>query len=59
MKRPAYSNLVKEIRSGRFVLTGELEPEKTTGLDEILASATKPYLVLANVTENPSLQWPK
>jgi len=54
-KRPAYSNLVKEIRSGKFVLTGELEPEKTTGLDEILASARamKPYVVAANVTDNP------
>lgn len=55
IKRPAHSNLVKEIRSGRFVLTGELEPEKTTGLDEILASARamKPYVVAANVTDNP------
>ncbi|RLI09653.1 hypothetical protein DRO42_03730 [Candidatus Bathyarchaeota archaeon] len=54
-KRPAYSNLVKEIRSGKFVLTGELEPEKTTGLEEILASARamKPYVVAANVTDNP------
>ena len=55
VKRPAYSNLVKEIRSGKFVLTGELEPEKTTGLEEILASARamKPYVVAANVTDNP------
>jgi len=54
-KRPAHSNLVKELRSGRFVLTGELEPEKTTGLEEILASARamKPYVVAANVTDNP------
>jgi len=55
VKRPAYSNLVKEIRLGKFVLTGELEPEKTTGLEEILASARamKPYVVAANVTDNP------
>lgn len=39
VKRPAYSNLVKEIQSGRFFLTGELEPKKTTGLNEILANA--------------------
>jgi 5,10-methylenetetrahydrofolate reductase len=54
-KRPAYSNLVKEIRTGKFVLTGELEPEKITGLDEILASARamKPYVTAANVTDNP------
>ncbi len=54
-KRPAYSNLMKEIEAGRFVLTGELEPEKTTGLEEVLASARamKPYVVAANVTDNP------
>ena len=54
-KRPAYSNLVKEIKKGNFVLTGELEPEKTTGLEEILASARamKPYVIAANVTDNP------
>jgi 5,10-methylenetetrahydrofolate reductase len=53
--RPAYSNLMKDIREGKFVLTGELEPEKTTGLEEILASARamKPYVVAANVTDNP------
>jgi len=53
--RPAYSKLVKEIRSGRFVLTGELEPEKVTDLEEIMVSARamKPYVVAANVTDNP------
>ena len=54
-KRPAYSKLMKEIEAKRFVLTGELEPEKTTGLEEILVSARamKPYVVAANVTDNP------
>ncbi len=53
--RPAYSKLVNEIRSGRFVLTGELEPEKVTDLEEIMVSARamKPYVVAANVTDNP------
>lgn len=53
--RPAYSQLVKDIRAGKFVLTGELEPEKVTGLEEILVSARamKPYVVAANVTDNP------
>ncbi len=53
--RPAYSDLVKEIRKGHFVLTGELEPEKTTGLEEVLnsARAMKPYVIAANVTDNP------
>ena len=46
---------MKEIRKGKFVLTGELEPEKVTGLEEILESARamKPYVVAANVTDNP------
>lgn len=54
-KRPAYSNLMKEIKKGKFVLTGELEPEKVTNLEEILQSARamKPYVVAANVTDNP------
>ena len=54
-KRPAYSQLVEDIRAGKFVLTGELEPEKVTGLEEVLVSARamKPYVVAANVTDNP------
>jgi 5,10-methylenetetrahydrofolate reductase len=55
IQRPAYSKLVKELRSGKFVLTGELEPEKVTGLEEIMTSARamKPYVIAANVTDNP------
>jgi len=54
-RRPAFSNLVKDLRAGKFVLTGELEPEKVTQLDEVLESARamKPYVVAANVTDNP------
>ena len=54
-KRPAYSQLVKDIRASKFVLTGELEPEKVTGLEEVIVSARamKPYVVAANVTDNP------
>ena len=46
---------MKEIQKGKFVLTGELEPEKVTGLEEVLESARamKPYVVAANVTDNP------
>jgi len=46
---------MKEIEKGKFVLTGELEPEKVTDLEEILVSARamKPYVVAANVTDNP------
>ena len=55
IQRPAYSKLVKELRSGKFVLTGELEPEKVTSLEEIMTSARamKPYVTAANVTDNP------
>jgi methylenetetrahydrofolate reductase (NADPH) len=55
INRPAYSNLVKDIKAGKFVLTGELEPEKVTSIDEVLdsARAMKPYVVAANVTDNP------
>jgi len=53
--RPAYSRLVKEIRDGKFVFTGELEPEKVTDLSEVIksAEAMKPYVVAANVTDGP------
>ena len=55
INRPAYSKLAKDLRAKKFVLTGELEPEKVTSLDEILVSARamKPYVVAANVTDNP------
>ena len=55
VERPAHSNLVQELRRGGFTLTGELEPEKTTSLEEIIESARamKPYIVAANVTDNP------
>jgi 5,10-methylenetetrahydrofolate reductase len=46
---------MKEIEKGNFVITGELEPEKVTDLEEVLVSARamKPYVVAANVTDNP------
>jgi methylenetetrahydrofolate reductase (NADPH) len=51
----AYSNLMQEILDGKFVFTGELEPEKTTDLSELVEGA-KPlvgYAVACNVTDNP------
>ena len=50
-----YSNLMQEILDGKFVFTGELEPEKTTDLSELVEGA-KPlvgYAVACNVTDNP------
>ena len=47
---------MKEIHSGNFVLTGELEPAKTTDLSSLIAEAKslEGYVTACNVTENPS-----
>ncbi len=47
---------MKEIHSGDFVLTGELEPARTTDLSSLIAEAKslKGYVTACNVTENPS-----
>ena len=55
--RPAFSNLVKTIREGKFVFTGELEPEKDLDLSHVLHSAEEMKktgkIVAANVTDGP------
>lgn len=55
--RQAFSNLMKEIRGGKFVYTGELEPHKTTDLSDVIAWAKtlkeNGRIVAANVTDNP------
>jgi methylenetetrahydrofolate reductase (NADPH) len=55
--RPAYSNLVKTIREGKFVFTGELEPEKDFDLNHVLNSAEEMKktgkIIAANVTDGP------
>ena len=51
----AYSNFMQELVDGKFVFSGELEPEKTTDLTELVEGA-KPlvgYAVACNVTDNP------
>jgi methylenetetrahydrofolate reductase (NADPH) len=55
-KREAYSELMKQLGEGRFVFTGELEPMKTTNLDEVIESAKilKSHVVAINVTDNPT-----
>ncbi|RLI25175.1 MAG: hypothetical protein DRO52_04435 [Candidatus Hecatellales archaeon] len=55
-KRPAYSQLMKKIRNGEFVVTGEVEPVKTTDLSEVLKAAEtlKEYVTAINVTDNPT-----
>lgn len=56
-KRPAFSNLMKKIREGKFVFTGELEPEKDFDLNHVLHSAEEMKktgkIVAANVTDGP------
>jgi len=56
-KRPAFSNLMKEIRAGKFVITGELEPEKDFDLSAVLHSAEEMKktgkIIAANVTDGP------
>lgn len=52
----AFSNLMKEIQSGNFVFTGELEPVKTTDLSSVIKEAKylKDHVTACNVTDNPS-----
>jgi len=56
-KRPAYSDLVKTMREGKFLFTGELEPKKMIDLTSILHSAEEMKktgkIVAANVTDGP------
>jgi len=53
----AFSNLMKAIKEGKFVYTGELEPHKSTDLSDVLAWARvlkeTGKIVAANVTDNP------
>ena len=55
-KREAYSELMKQLKEGKFVFTGELEPMKTTSLHEVIESAKilKGHVVAINVTDNPT-----
>jgi methylenetetrahydrofolate reductase (NADPH) len=56
VKREAYGELMKQINEGKFVFTGELEPVKTTSLDEVIEGARvlKDHVVAVNVTDNPT-----
>lgn len=55
MSERVFSDLMREIKAGKFVFTGELEPEKTTNLHELIegAKVMKDAVVAANVTDNP------
>lgn len=56
MTREAYGDLMRQINTGKFVFTGELEPVKTTSLDEVIegAKVLKDYVVAINITDNPT-----
>lgn len=56
-KRPAYSNLTKTMKEGKFLFTGELEPKKMQDLSSVIHSAEEMKktgkIVAANVTDGP------
>ena len=56
-KRSAYSNLVKTMKEGKFLFTGELEPKKMVDMSSILHSAEEMKktgkITAANVTDGP------
>jgi len=56
LTREAYGELMKQINAGKFVFTGELEPVKTTNLQEVIegAKVLKDHVAAINITDNPT-----
>ena len=54
-EKKVYSKLGEMLANGEFILTGELEPEKTCDLSHTIQEAKEiaPYVVAANVTDSP------
>ncbi|MFX1379434.1 MAG: methylenetetrahydrofolate reductase [Promethearchaeota archaeon] len=54
-EKKVFSKLGEKIVNGEFILTGELEPEKTCDLSHTIQEAKEmaPYVVAANVTDSP------
>ncbi|MFW9877598.1 MAG: methylenetetrahydrofolate reductase [Candidatus Thorarchaeota archaeon] len=54
-EKKVYSKLGEKLANGEFILTGELEPEKTCDLSHTIEEAKEmaPYVVAANVTDSP------
>ncbi len=54
-EKKVYSKLGEMLAKGEFILTGELEPEKTCDLSHTIQEAKEmaPYVVAANVTDSP------
>ncbi len=55
VEKKIYSKLGEKLANGDFILTGELEPEKTCDLSHTIQEAKEmaPYVVAANVTDSP------
>ncbi len=55
MSKIFISELMANLKSGKFIFTGELEPEKTTDLTAYVdvAKRIKSYVVACNITDNP------
>ncbi len=55
VEKKIYSKLGEKLAKGEFILTGELEPEKTCDLSHTIQEAEEmaPYIVAANVTDSP------
>ena len=54
-EKKVYSKLGEKLANKEFILTGELEPEKTCDLSHLIEEAKEmsPYVVAANVTDSP------
>jgi methylenetetrahydrofolate reductase (NADPH) len=54
-EKKVFSKLGEKLANGDFILTGELEPEKTCDLSHTIQEAKEmaPYVVAANVTDSP------
>lgn len=51
----SFSNLMRSLESGKFTISGEIDPPKGSNREVILhqAKLLKPHVVAANVTDNP------
>ncbi|MHA1148305.1 MAG: methylenetetrahydrofolate reductase [Promethearchaeota archaeon] len=54
-EKKVYSKLGQALANGEFIITGELEPEKTTDLSHTIQEAKEmaPYVIAANMTDSP------
>ena len=54
-EKKVYSKLGEKLANKEFILTGELEPEKTCDLSHLIEEAKEmaPYVIAANVTDSP------